>query len=99
MTKPSNVVVRNEHTATAKEKPETYGLTDEEYVQFCRDLEACRNEKGRWDRDAFLTFAEKLLGAEKVKEIKKAVRVEYLRAKYLEEHDPLKINPWIKDEE
>jgi len=39
------------------------------------------------------------LGAENIKALKKKARTEYLQAKYLEEHDPLKINPWIKDEE
>jgi len=81
---------RNEHMAIAKEEVESFGLDEQEYVRFCRDLEACRNEKGKWDYTKVKAFAKELL---KISDDDKGHKKRKYE-RYLKEHDPLEINPW-----
>lgn len=114
MNKKTQVLIRNEHVATKKENPNDYGLGSSEYAKFCADIESCRNDKGRWDYDKFVALAHKLVSWKAdapetwVPEPESTnkpnydfshfVKTEDEINTYLEEHDPLSINPWIKDD-
>ena len=108
MSKKTQVLVRNEHMATKKESFDHYGLGEAGYAQFCANIEACRNEKGRWDYNKFVKFAESLVGwkADEPElpplpegyDFSQFLKTEEEINTYKREHDPLHVNPWVVDD-
>lgn len=109
MTKKTRVLIRSEHTSTVEKKPETYGLSKENYLKFCHDLESCRNDKGQWDYLKVIAFARKLLDHKEIPSIlpfnqyetpMSEAEAQKMVKEYFEDHDPLELNPWvIKDDD
>lgn len=99
MSKSAEVIVRSEHVKVSVAKPETYGLSLDEYTSFCNKLESCRNPVGKWDYNKVRAFAKELLDyndTPKDLDFRIFVKSEKEINEYLEEHDPLEINPWVK---